>query len=324
VGDGSVQPTTSVLRARAAEIDARMGAAFVDGSTPMSVLDPDGRLDGANAAFCSLLGIECAELLGTQWEHLIHPDDREAVSVPLHDTLVGRAVRGEIEHRVVTSRGSDRWCRTTVTRLKTEMGDQLLLETVDVTSRYELEERTRNAEDRIRDTTIAFQEELRRLAIAATTDQGSGLKNRRGFFALAEHELSVAQRLGHSLMLIFFDLDRLKLINDTLGHIEGDRAISDTADLLSSTFRESDIVARLGGDEFCVLALGPPNGLAQTMKRFESALDKHNRTAGRRYRLSLSYGVAFFDPADGSTTLDELMSLADASMYENKQSRRSA
>ena len=171
---------------------------------------------------------------------------------------------------------------------------------------------------------LRFQEELRRLAIAATTDQGTGLKNRRGFFALAEHEMSVAQRLGQSLTLIFFDLDRLKEINDTLGHLEGDRAIADTARILSGTFRESDLVARLGGDEFCVLALGPRGAFVDTMRRFETALDEHNRTAERPYTLSLSYGVAFFDPAEGPSSLDELMSKADASMYLAKLGPRSA
>ena len=171
---------------------------------------------------------------------------------------------------------------------------------------------------------LRFQEELRRLAIAATTDQGTGLKNRRGFFALAQHEMSVAQRLGQTLTLIFFDLDRLKEINDTRGHLEGDRAIADTASILTSTFRESDLVARLGGDEFCVLALDPPEGFEQTMRRFQSALDEHNRTSDRPFTLSLSYGVAFFDPADEAVSLDELMSRADASMYEAKNRPRSA
>lgn len=169
-----------------------------------------------------------------------------------------------------------------------------------------------------------FQEELRQLAIAATTDQGTGLKNRRGFFALAEHEMSVAHRLGQSLTLIFFDIDRLKEINDTLGHLEGDRAIADAARILTGTFRESDLVARLGGDEFCVLALGPREGFSATLRRFEAAVEEHNRTAERPYELSLSYGVSFYDPAKEVASLDLLMSEADASMYESKLRRRSA
>ena len=168
---------------------------------------------------------------------------------------------------------------------------------------------------------LRFQEELRRLAVAATTDQGTGLKNRRGFFAMAEHELNVARRLGQTLTLIFFDLDRLKTINDSLGHLEGDRAIADAARMLASNFRESDLVARLGGDEFCVLALGSEQALEQTIKRLEAAVEHHNATAGRPYHLSLSYGVAFYEPAKDSTSLDDLISAADTSMYERKLGR---
>jgi diguanylate cyclase (GGDEF)-like protein/PAS domain S-box-containing protein len=168
---------------------------------------------------------------------------------------------------------------------------------------------------------LRFQQELRRLAIAATTDQGSGLKNRRGFFAMADHELSVARRLGQTLTLIFFDLDRLKVINDSLGHMEGDRAIADAARLLETNFRESDLVARLGGDEFCVLALGSEQAFEQTIGRFERAVEEHNRSAGRPYNLSLSYGVAFYNPANERMSLDDLITAADASMYDRKLGR---
>ena len=168
---------------------------------------------------------------------------------------------------------------------------------------------------------LRFQEELRLLAVAATTDQGSGLKNRRGFFAMAEHEMSVARRLGQTLTLIFFDLDRLKRINDSLGHLEGDRAIADAARILSSCFRESDLVARLGGDEFCVLALGSEASFEQTIGRLETAIARHNQTAGRPFDLSLSYGVAFYDPDQPPVSLDDLISAADASMYERKLGR---
>lgn len=165
---------------------------------------------------------------------------------------------------------------------------------------------------------IRFQEELRRLAVAATTDPGTGLKNRRGFFALAEHELNVAKRLGQTLTLIFFDLDRLKGINDSLGHLQGDRAIADAAEIVKSTFRESDLVARLGGDELCVLALGSERAVEETIGRLEAALARHNAEAGRPYELSLSYGVAFYRPDGPPMTLDDLISEADRSMYARK------
>src|SRR6185369_5039973 len=95
------------------------------------------------------------------------------------------------------------------------------------------------------------EEKLRELSVS---DELTGLANRRGFMLLAEQQIKLAQRTGKGLVLVFADLDRLKWINDTLGHAEGDRAIQDTALILRNSFRTSDIVARLGGDEFVALS----------------------------------------------------------------------
>jgi two-component system cell cycle response regulator len=85
-------------------------------------------------------------------------------------------------------------------------------------------------------------------------DDLTGLLNRRGFLALAEQHLKTALREGRALAMFFIDLDGMKQINDTYGHLQGDIALRQTADVLRSAFRESDLIARLGGDEFTVLA----------------------------------------------------------------------
>ncbi len=94
--------------------------------------------------------------------------------------------------------------------------------------------------------------ELRSLAL---TDDLTCLYNRRAFYALANQQLKVARRRGNSLLLFFADVDHLKNINDTYGHMEGDLALVRAADALEQTFRNSDILARLSGDEFAVVAL---------------------------------------------------------------------
>ncbi|MBK8230775.1 MAG: diguanylate cyclase [Candidatus Eisenbacteria bacterium] len=91
---------------------------------------------------------------------------------------------------------------------------------------------------------IRTEEELRSLSLV---DALTGLYNRRGFFTLAEQQLKLARRIDGQLQLVFADLDDLKLINDRLGHDEGDRALMDVAAILRTTFRESDTIARLGG-----------------------------------------------------------------------------
>jgi len=158
----------------------------------------------------------------------------------------------------------------------------------------------------------------RELRYLALTDDLTCLFNRRGFFAAATQQLKLAQRNGQKLLLLFCDVDNLKKINDSYGHREGDLALIHAADALEQTFRDSDILARLGGDEFVVLAT---EASVQTsvvlLRRLEKAVKKSN--AGEsRYKLSLSVGVARFDPKR-AVSLGELMAQADEAMYEQKR-----
>jgi diguanylate cyclase (GGDEF)-like protein len=163
----------------------------------------------------------------------------------------------------------------------------------------------------------------RELRYLAVTDDLTCLFNRRGFFAAATQQLKLAQRNAQNLLLLFCDVDNLKKINDTYGHREGDLALVRTADALEKTFRGSDIIARLGGDEFVVLAQVASDHTQEVLlRRLEKNLKKSS-TAGSRYELSLSVGVARFDPKRG-VTLGELLAQADKSMYEKKRRAQEA
>jgi diguanylate cyclase (GGDEF)-like protein len=158
-----------------------------------------------------------------------------------------------------------------------------------------------------------------RLQAVSLTDDLTGLYNRRGFFALAAQQLKLAQRAYMRTSLVFLDLDRLKGINDRWGHAEGDRALVDTAGILRSTFRESDIIARIGGDEFVVLIEDTYDDRdGAVLNRLEASLRSHNASVGRPYPLALSVGVAHCVP-DQPCSLEELINRADALMYQNKQ-----
>jgi diguanylate cyclase (GGDEF)-like protein len=164
------------------------------------------------------------------------------------------------------------------------------------------------------------EETIRELSLV---DELTGLRNRRGFLLLAESQLHLAHRLGRPAVLYFGDVDGFKQINDRLGHAAGDRALADVADCLRATFRESDIVARFGGDEFAVLALESARDAAASLARLEENLDRHNRAAGRGFRLAMSVGMVPCEP--GSTEpLAELLRRADAEMYRIKTERRAA
>jgi diguanylate cyclase (GGDEF)-like protein len=166
---------------------------------------------------------------------------------------------------------------------------------------------------------IELREELQRLA---TIDSLTGLANRRGLMPLLEHQLELARRQHEPVSILFVDLDGLKMVNDMLGHREGDEMIVEAAALLRDTFRSSDVPARIGGDEFCVMLTAESAvGTNTADLRLQAALDFANRLPGRVYHLSMSMGLATFDP-DRPVSADDLLAEADRRMYEHKRSKR--
>jgi len=133
--------------------------------------------------------------------------------------------------------------------------------------------------------------------------------------------MKLAQRLKKMIVLFFIDLDRLKWINDTLGHPEGDLALINTGNVLRKTFRESDIIARVGGDEFVVLALNSFEERTEAVvSRLKSNLLAFNAENQGSYPLSFSIGVASSGNEE-PRSIDELQAEADQRMYENKKAK---
>ncbi len=156
----------------------------------------------------------------------------------------------------------------------------------------------------------------------ALIDDLTGLNNRRGFLALAEHHMKLAHRTGKPFLLAFVDLDGMKKINDTFGHQEGNRALVEAAQVLRDSFRQSDILARLGGDEFAALMLeAGKDTIGTVIRRVQQKLDFCNAMLDRRYDLSLSIGII---PGDTTrlSDIEQLLSEADRLMYQNKQSKK--
>ncbi|MFO7665331.1 MAG: diguanylate cyclase [Desulfobacterales bacterium] len=153
-------------------------------------------------------------------------------------------------------------------------------------------------------------------------DHLTELYNRRGFISLAEQQIKMAQRAGKKIQLTFFDVDDLKLINDKLGHEQGDKALIETANILRHAFRQSDIIARVGGDEFAVLAIDTMDMNSEAFsKRLQQKIDEFNTKELRKYMISMSWGTAIFDPKS-PISMDELMSSADKLMYIQKRAKQ--
>ncbi|HEY4366829.1 MAG TPA: diguanylate cyclase [Steroidobacteraceae bacterium] len=173
------------------------------------------------------------------------------------------------------------------------------------------------AEVAMREREEALRRNSELLTSLSLVDELTQLKNRRGFFELAGQALKVARRERYTLGLFFVDLDGLKQINDTLGHLSGDQALRDTAAVLRRTFRESDIIARFGGDEFVALAHVSRDSHA-LRDRLREHLKVLNAQSNRPYRIEVSVGTALVD-GTADESIETLIARADAAMYEEKR-----
>lgn len=175
-------------------------------------------------------------------------------------------------------------------------------------------------ERRVVDRTAALELANSEISKLSVTDPLTGLLNRRGFFAAADIQLEAALAAGLDCLVAFVDLDGLKGVNDTHGHLTGDDMILQVADALRSVVRDEDLLARLGGDEFCVLVVQPQSGAVDLAARLMTRLDERNADPTLRYRLAASIGTATTSEL-ARPTADELLLLADRRMYENKRER---
>ncbi|MDR9096313.1 putative signaling protein [Burkholderia multivorans] len=148
-------------------------------------------------------------------------------------------------------------------------------------------------------------------------DPLTGLPNRALFLDRLKQALASAQRHGQRVALLFLDLDRFKEINDTQGHVFGDRALIEIARRFQAALREEETLARLAGDEFVVIAMGANQSAAALIaERLQKALAEPLAINGRFFTLKASIGIAFY-PEDGSTA-EELLKHADIAMYRAK------
>ncbi len=163
-----------------------------------------------------------------------------------------------------------------------------------------------------------LEKQLHKLSV---TDELTGLFNQRHFYKVMAKEIERAKRYEHPLSIICFDLDNFKKINDSLGHLEGDRVLRMVGDVLGETLRSCDVAVRYGGDEFMVLL--PETHLkdaARTSERLRSMFNKKcpfsiDNAADSIVTVSMSLGVT---ETDGTENTDQIVQRADLAMYESK------
>jgi diguanylate cyclase (GGDEF)-like protein len=165
---------------------------------------------------------------------------------------------------------------------------------------------------------MAYINQGEKLTYLAYHDALTGLCNRSLLYDRLSREIAHAQRRGRTVSVVFIDLDRFKVVNDSLGHSAGDELLKTTATRLSACLREHDTVARTGGDEFVVILSQEHEAdtISSAIDRIRTALVQPIPLEGQQVQVGCSIGVSVY-PHDGRDT-DTLLKNADAAMYRAK------
>ena len=171
--------------------------------------------------------------------------------------------------------------------------------------------------------TTRVRKKIDELDLIASTDELTGLYNRRGLYSFGETTLKFAKAMGQSGIVIYCDMDGLKRINDVYGHEAGDRAILAESIILRSNFRSNDIIARIGGDEFAIIS---PGLTKDALRHIREQIDEDCRiwSGGNEqgFALSISMGFVPYPSPKMGYKITPLLSEADSLMYMEKRAKK--
>ncbi|WP_298617295.1 EAL domain-containing protein, partial [uncultured Thermosynechococcus sp.] len=235
-----------------------------------------------------------------EWWRRVHPEDLERLRQCMKEHLLGTHPHFECEFRIKHADGSYRWMRSRGKALRDEKGQPYRMagSMTDVTQYHLIQEQ---------------------ILHDALHDAMTGLPNRVLFMDRLTQAITRCVRRPNSLFaVLFLDVDRFKVINDSLGHLAGDQLLIGIARRLTACTRAEDTVARLGGDEFAILLeeLRNPAQAIEVAKRILATLSRPFLLAGREVFTSASIGIAF--PGEDSKTAEDLLRDADTAMYRAK------
>jgi diguanylate cyclase (GGDEF)-like protein/PAS domain S-box-containing protein len=282
------------------ESEARYASTVQLAAVGIAHVDLGGRFVWSNRRFQEMLGYSGDELSAMTTRAVSHPED---VHVTDRDRALlqgGKIDTLRAEKRYVRKDGSAFWVRITSALRRGPDGAPLYHISVveDITGQ-------RLAQERVQ--------------YLATHDELTGLPNRSLFSQMLEHAIETAQRSRRECAVLFIDLDRFKIVNDSLGHEAGDLLLKEVAGRIARSVRKSDIVARLGGDEFVVLLdhVADLTVAAEVARKILSNVLAPVEIMGHECRITGSIGVAAYPlhARDAAT----LMKHADTAMYLAKE-----
>ncbi|WP_143096391.1 bifunctional diguanylate cyclase/phosphodiesterase [Ectothiorhodospira mobilis] len=289
-------------RKQAEETSERLAYAVEQSPSVVVLTDTDGVIEYVNRHFCEITGFTSEEVIGQRPALLRYGEKNVAKYRDLWQTLArGETWEGEFNNR--KRNGEPYWEEVRISPIRNARGE--------VTHYIKL------AED------ISDKKALsERLEYLAFHDPLTGLPNRALMMDRISQALAQARRDRHPLAVVFIDLDDFKVVNDSLGHSQGDRLLVRIGERLRALLREGDTLARFGGDEFILLLsrLEHIQDAIRVVEQIQTALAPPVDLDGKEVAVSVSIGVAFYpNDSDGP---EELVRHADAAMYRAKAEGR--
>ncbi len=275
-------------------------AAFDFAAIGMALVFPNGRCQRVNRSLCEILGYTDQELLATDFQDFVHPDERLGARTKWEQLLSGKIPGYQIETRCIHKDGQEVWVLWSVSKASVEHSESahLIFQIQDIADRKAAEERLLHD---------AFHDAL------------TGLPNRA---LMMDHlKLAIARNKRKSDLMfavLFLDLDRFKVVNDSFGHMIGDQLLVGIARRLEGCVRPGDTVARVGGDEFTILLedVTDVREAVSVAERIQHELKMPFHLSGRDVFTTVSVGIA---PGSTSYNLpDEILRDADTAMYRSK------
>ncbi len=266
----------------------------------MALVAPDGRWLKVNRSLSDMLGYSEEELLSRSVQDLVHEDDLGAVLINIDRLIKKKVTACQLEQRYVHKQGHTVWALLSISLVRAPGKERshLIFQAQDITERKRAEEQ---------------------LLHDALHDGLTGLPNRALFMDHLRHAVERARRSKeYSFAVLFLDLDRFKVVNDSLGHLAGDELLVAIARRLEGCARSIDTVARLGGDEFTVLLedLKEPGEAVQLVERIQRAISAPFKLGAQEVFTTASIGIA---PGEtGYERAEDILRDADTAMYRAK------